>query len=116
MTSDGGAELLKPAGGASPAGFTNWEPFQTVGMEDSMTTHPIGFDKSGQVLYLIDSRGRDTSAMTALDLTTGTIAILAEDSRADVAGAMVHPPRRRSRPFPSHTPAPNGRSWTRDPR
>jgi hypothetical protein len=65
MTSDGGTELLKPAGGASPAGFTNWVPFQTVGMEDSMTTHPIGFDKSGQVLYLIDSRGRDTSAMTA---------------------------------------------------
>ena len=56
-----------------------------------MTTHPIGFDKSGQVLYLIDSRGRDTSAMTALDLTTGTTAILAEDPRADVAGAMVHP-------------------------
>ncbi|HEX7551281.1 MAG TPA: S9 family peptidase [Candidatus Methylomirabilis sp.] len=91
MTGDGGTELLKPAGGASPAGITNWEPFQTVGMEDSMTTHPIGFDKSGQVLYLIDSRGRDTSAMTALDLKTGTTAILAEDPRADVAGAMVHP-------------------------
>ncbi len=29
--------------------------------------------------------------MTALDLTTGTTAILAEDPRADVAGAMVHP-------------------------
>jgi hypothetical protein len=41
MTGDGGTELLKPAaqqplaGGGSSQGITNWEPFQTVGMEDS---------------------------------------------------------------------------------
>ena len=97
MTGDGGTELLKPAaqqppaGGASSQGITNWEPFQTVGMEDSLTTHPIGFDKSGRVLYMIDSRGRNTAAMTTLDLATGAAAILAEDPRADVAGALVHP-------------------------
>ena len=67
MTGDGGTELLKPAaqqpppGGASSQGITNWEPFQTVSMEDSLTTHPIGFDKSGRVLYMIDSRGRNTA-------------------------------------------------------
>lgn len=97
MTGDGGTELLKPAaqqppaGGGSSQGITTWEPFQTVGMQDSLTTHPIGFDKSGRVLYMIDSRGRNTSAMTTLDLATGAAAILAEDPRADVAGALVHP-------------------------
>jgi dipeptidyl aminopeptidase/acylaminoacyl peptidase len=97
MTGDGGTELLKPAaqqpsaGGASAQGIANWEPFQTVGMDDSLTTHPIGFDKSGRVLYMIDSRGRNTAAMTTLDLETGAAAILAEDPRADVAGALVHP-------------------------
>jgi dipeptidyl aminopeptidase/acylaminoacyl peptidase len=97
MTGDGGTELLKPAAqqpaadGTSSQGITNWEPFQTVGMEDSLTTHPIGFDKSGRVLYMIDSRGRNTAAMTTLDLATGAAAVLAEDPRADVAGALVHP-------------------------
>ena len=97
MTDDGGTELLKPAAQQSPAGgvraqgITNWEPFQTIGMEDSLTTHPVGFDKTGRVLYMIDSRGRNTSAMTTLDLTTGAVATVAEDPRADVAGVLVHP-------------------------
>ena len=97
MTDDGGTELLKPAAQQSPAGgvraqgITNWEPFQTIGMEDSLTTHPVGFDKTGRVLYMIDSRGRNTSAMTILDLTTGAVATVAEDPRADVAGVLVHP-------------------------
>ena len=77
MTDDGGTELLKPAAQQSPAGgvraqgITNWEPFQTIGMEDSLTTYPVGFDKTGRVLYMIDSRGRNTSAMTTLDLDDG---------------------------------------------
>ena len=97
MTDDGGTELLKPAAQQSPAGgvraqgITNWEPFQTIGMEDSLTTHPVGFDKTGRVLYMIDSRGRNTSAMTILDLATGAVATVAEDPRADVAGVLVHP-------------------------
>ena len=97
MTDDGGTELLKPAAQQSPAGgvraqgITNWEPFQTIGMEDSLTTHPVGFDKTGRVLYMIDSRGRNTSAMTTLDLATGAVATVAEDPRADVAGVLVHP-------------------------
>ena len=97
MTDDGGMELLKPAAQQSPAGgvraqgITNWEPFQTIGMEDSLTTHPVGFDKTGRVLYMIDSRGRNTSAMTILDLTTGAVATVAEDPRADVVGVLVHP-------------------------
>lgn len=97
VTKDGGVELLRPAAarpagdGASPAGVTAWEPFQKIGTEDALTTRPVGFDKSGRVLYLIDSRGRNTSAMTALDLTTGAATILAEGARADVAGALAHP-------------------------
>jgi dipeptidyl aminopeptidase/acylaminoacyl peptidase len=95
---DGGTEILTPAAGQSAAGpgapqagITAWEPFQKIDMQDAMTTHPVGFDKSGSVLYLVDSRGRNTSAMTALDLKTGRTAILAEDPRADVAGVMIHP-------------------------
>ena len=32
-------------------------------MDDTLTTSMSGFDKTGDVLYLIDSRGRDTGAL-----------------------------------------------------
>jgi dipeptidyl aminopeptidase/acylaminoacyl peptidase len=84
MLKDGGEELLKPGPGG-------WESYQRIGPEDAMTTHPVGFDKTGSRLYLMDSRGRNTSAFTVVDLATGASAVLAEDSRADAAGVLVHP-------------------------
>jgi dipeptidyl aminopeptidase/acylaminoacyl peptidase len=95
-TSDGGTEILRPvipSVGSAPStpGASGWEPFQTIAMEDALTTHPMGFDQSGQVLYMSDSRGRDTSALTSLDLRTGKTSLLAEDPRTDVAGVLEHP-------------------------
>jgi dipeptidyl aminopeptidase/acylaminoacyl peptidase len=93
-TKDGGTELLTPAAQqlATPqAGITVWEPFQKISAEDAMTTHPVGFDKSGSVVYMVDSRGRNTSAMTAVDLKTDRATILAENPQADVSSVLVHP-------------------------
>ena len=94
MTGDGGSEYFTPAAdGANPgrAGISRWEPFLRIGMEDSLGTHPVGFDKSRQVLYLTDSRGRDTGALVAMDLRSGGTRVLAEDPRADAGGALIHP-------------------------
>ncbi len=94
MTNDGGSEYFRPLSdglGPGPAGFSRWEPFMQVGIEDSLATHPIGFDKSGEVLYLADSRGRDTAALVGLDLRTGALTVLAEDPRADAGTALIHP-------------------------
>jgi dipeptidyl aminopeptidase/acylaminoacyl peptidase len=96
MTGNGGVELLKPAASqseesASASQVARWELFQAIAAEDALSTHPAGFDKSGQVLYLVDSRGRDTAAMAAMDLVTGRVTTLAEDRRADVAGVLQHP-------------------------
>jgi dipeptidyl aminopeptidase/acylaminoacyl peptidase len=85
LTPDGGSEILRP----KDAG--QWETYLQVGMEDTLTTSPLGFDKSGEVMYLLDSRGRNTSALTALDLNTGVQTLLAEDPRSDVSGTLVHP-------------------------
>ena len=95
-TSDGGTEVLRPvnpsSGSASNTpGASGWEPFQTIAMEDALTTHPMGFDQSGHILYMTDSRGRDTAALTALDLRTGAATVLAEDPRTDVGGILEHP-------------------------
>ncbi len=84
FTEDGGTELFRADG-------DEFTPFLKVPMEDSLTTNPLGFDKSGEILYMIDSRGRDTSALVTLDLETGEKATIADDRRADLSDVMVHP-------------------------
>lgn len=85
FTPSGGVELLTvTANGAT-------EPFQTIGMEDSLTTGPAGFDKTGTNLFMLDSRGRDTAALTVVDLASGGAKILAEDAKADAGGVLAHP-------------------------
>ena len=92
VTKDGGTEILKPTGPpVGPEGIREWAPYQTVGMEDSLTTYPLGFDRSGRILYMKDSRGRDTAAVTAVNLETGTTQVLAADPRADASGVLAHP-------------------------
>jgi len=88
MTPDGGTELLKPAG------EDTWEAFIKISMEDSLTTGPIGVDKTGRILYMTDSRGRDTSALVALDVETGEKTIMAFDEKSDVDEVVVHPVER----------------------
>jgi dipeptidyl aminopeptidase/acylaminoacyl peptidase len=68
-----------------------WEQFMEILPEDAMHTSPIGFDKSGRLLYMIDSRGRNTSALVTYDLDSGEQTVVAEDARADLSDAMVHP-------------------------
>ena len=85
LTSDGGNEVLRPTeeGG--------WELFMKIEMEDVLTTSPAGFDKTGRILYMRDSRGRNTAMLAALNLDTGEESIIAQDPRADISGTMVHP-------------------------
>lgn len=86
-TPDGGTVLLKPKGDDGK----QWEEFITTGPEDSMNTGPAGFDKTGKILYLQDSRNRDTGGLFALDLETGKQTLIADDPRADVGNVMAHP-------------------------
>ncbi len=85
FTSDGGKEILK----ATEAG--GWEPFMEIAMEDSLTTAITGFDKTGTILHITDSRDRNTVVFSSLDLTTGEQTLIAEDSRADISDSMIHP-------------------------
>ncbi|MCC6160253.1 MAG: S9 family peptidase [Deltaproteobacteria bacterium] len=84
MREDGGTDYLIAKDGA-------FEPYMTVGREDSMTTSISGFDKSATSIYLIDSRGRNTAALTSVDLATGAAKTIYENARADVSGVMAHP-------------------------
>jgi len=86
-TADGGMEVLKAVNG-------RWELFTKISQEDSLTTVPLGFDKSGKILYMFDSRGRDTSALVALDLESGSQQVLFETPKADVSDVLIHPTER----------------------
>jgi dipeptidyl aminopeptidase/acylaminoacyl peptidase len=85
FTDDGGTALFKPDGKGG------WAEFIKAPAADSLTTRPVGFDKTGEVMYLIDSRARDTGALTALDLKSGKQSVIAEDPRSDVGGISLHP-------------------------
>jgi len=66
-------------------------PFATVPTEDSLTTGTAGLTRDGKVLYWRDSRGRDRGALVAQDLATGSMRVLGEHSKGDVAGVMANP-------------------------
>ena len=88
-TSDGGMDVLKKTDSGQ------WDQCMTVGSEDDITTYPIGFDSTGAVLYMVDSRGRDTSALVEVDVATMNLRVLASDGRADVNDITFHPTSRR---------------------
>ncbi len=85
---DGGYELLAPQD--SDRGL-----IARIGPEDAAVTWPFGLDAEGQTLYLVDSRGRDTAALAALDLETGKVDLLAVDLRCDAQEVLQHPLTRR---------------------
>ncbi|MBN1873993.1 MAG: S9 family peptidase [Anaerolineae bacterium] len=84
-TSDGGREYLKPDGAGG------WASFIKVAMEDSMSFGIIGFNKTGEIAYLVDSRERNTAALFTLNLETGKQMLVAEDPKSDVQSVLVHP-------------------------
>jgi dipeptidyl aminopeptidase/acylaminoacyl peptidase len=67
------------------------EPVASTGLEDSLTTSPAGYTTDGKTLYWIDSRGRNTAALIAVDIKTGKPTVLAENSKADIGGALSNP-------------------------
>ncbi len=85
FTEDGG-NLVQRSDGKS-----GWVDFFKVPMQDTLTTSPVGFDKAGQTLYLMDSRGRDTGALAAMEIATGKTRVIASSDLADVDGILSHP-------------------------
>jgi len=83
-TPNGAYEFYTPSG-------ADWELWDTVPREDNLTTTPVGFDTTDQTLYLVDSRGRNTAALVAVDTFTKKVDLLADNPRADAADVLRHP-------------------------
>ncbi|HQY88577.1 MAG TPA: S9 family peptidase, partial [Tepidisphaeraceae bacterium] len=84
---DASAQMYKPG-----ANDGQWEKLgEPIAGEDSLSTAPAGFDKSGDVLYMIDSRNRDTAGLFAVNLKDNTTSLIAENAKADVGGIVEDP-------------------------
>lgn len=80
---DGGSDYYRMVDGK-----VEDKPFVQVGLDDSLTTSPLGFTTDGKTLYWNDSRGRDTAALVAQDFATGATKVVAQDPRADIASGL----------------------------
>ncbi|OYV13065.1 MAG: dipeptidyl anminopeptidase [Methanosaeta sp. ASM2] len=85
MTQDGDIEIFKPGEDGI------WNRFMKIKMEDTISSHFAGFNKTNEKIYLVDSSDRNTAAFYTLDLDSGQKSLVAEDDKSDSAGAMIHP-------------------------
>jgi len=81
---NGGKEVFQRHG-------NGWEVFLSVAPQDQATTKLLSLDSSGRMLYMLDSRERNTSELLALDLSAGTSTLLARDETSDLGVAIIHP-------------------------
>jgi len=87
QTAEGGFKLFRRDGEA-------WVEAFEVAKEDSLTTGPLFVDEVHRVVWLQDSRGRDTAALVRWNLDTGETTVVGASEEADLAGLLVHPQTR----------------------
>jgi dipeptidyl aminopeptidase/acylaminoacyl peptidase len=85
MMPDGGLEMFNSGADGS------WQSWDVIPAEDMLTTHVAGLDKSGEVIFLQDSRGRNTSAVAAVNLADKQSTLIAENDLADAQDVLRHP-------------------------
>ena len=82
------AQKSTSAGGAEYYQRTDdgWDLFMEVSPDDLYTTTLAGFSEDNETLYVIESVGRDTGALFAMDMASGDKTLIASDDRADIGG------------------------------
>jgi dipeptidyl aminopeptidase/acylaminoacyl peptidase len=83
---DGGTDFHRVHGATVDA-----TPISTVGLDDSLTTSPLGFTTDGKTLYWSDSRNRNTAALVAQDVASSRSTVIAESQKADIGSTLTDP-------------------------
>jgi dipeptidyl aminopeptidase/acylaminoacyl peptidase len=86
MRPDSGQDIFKFDGHV-----VEQEPFMQIDPDDIITTSLLAFNKDNTKVYLSDSRGRNTGALTEIDLKTQKIRLIAEDKKADFCDLLINP-------------------------
>jgi dipeptidyl aminopeptidase/acylaminoacyl peptidase len=82
---DGGSDML------APDGKGGWKIIDEIPFADSLSTFPAGYTADGKTLYFVDSRGRDTAALFAIDAAGNQKTLVMENPRADVGDTLRDP-------------------------
>ena len=85
LASDGSQEVLRRNADGS------WDEWMRFAPEETRTSGPGHLSADGSALFVLDSRGRNTTAMTRIDLASGTTEVVAADSRADLFNFIMDP-------------------------
>lgn len=85
-TPDSGSELL-----IRDREDAEWRTLVTWGPDDALDSGPLGFTKDGEHLYLRDSRNANATRLVKLNIATGELTVLAEDTQYDVGAVLFHP-------------------------
>ncbi|MGF1471015.1 MAG: S9 family peptidase [Rubrobacteraceae bacterium] len=85
-TPEGGFDLLLREDEAA-----GWHRTLSWDKEDALSSAPVGFTNDGGRMYLLDSRGANTTRLTVYNPEDGSSEVLVEDPRYDVGDVMVHP-------------------------
>ncbi len=70
---------------------SEWEELLTFNSEDALTTHPAGFNKEGDSIYIISSIGSDTAQLRELNLKTRKETTLISDPDYDISDMIREP-------------------------
>jgi dipeptidyl aminopeptidase/acylaminoacyl peptidase len=79
---DGVREVLRLSEGA-------WSPFVAFAAEDARVSEPHHLDAEAKAAFFLDSRGRDTAALTRIDLATGNTKLVAAHDKADIGSVLI---------------------------
>ena len=71
-----------------------WRTIHAVGLEDALTTNPVGFTADGVSLLMISSRDANTGRLVKLGLNGGAGEVLFEDPEYDAVGVVTDPDTR----------------------
>ncbi|MFK7973518.1 MAG: prolyl oligopeptidase family serine peptidase [Rickettsiaceae bacterium] len=63
--------------------------FKKISIEDMLTTNPLHISSDGNKLFIIDSTGRDTSALIEIELDSGNQKTIYSDEKADIDDYIV---------------------------
>ncbi|MEO1035951.1 MAG: S9 family peptidase [Pseudomonadota bacterium] len=84
-TADGG-QLVHKRGADG-----EWVEYFKIEAEDALTSAPLGFTGDGEHFLMLDSSGRDKTALLKVNLETDEREIIAEGDSADISNLLVDP-------------------------
>jgi len=84
-TRDGGLLVLKRL----PSG--DWVEIFKIEKDDALTSQPIAFTEDGTEFLMLDSAGRDKSALLLVNIDTVERTLVAESELGDISDAIVDP-------------------------